>query len=265
MINQPRLIIGEEDLTQYLGPEPRRDQARIEEMSTELKRNIFNTLSIEKNYFEDLTRRLTQECYPLLDVSFFQEPIETSLKDFRLKVPRFNIYPVAGKNCFSYTLEHRHHGPFTPYDLILTFKTEPDLTTHLASPLLKSTDLVENPRGYRANYIYSDKPKAIIKGVVEGVKRSGIIARCLYLNTFLNARVPDVTREEIAKAKKIFGDSMGFVAERKPSDWKGNPEIITTTPLAVVGFDSEHKCYLISNFNLPKSQTAQLNQEPNAE
>ena len=241
------IMLGEEDITRYLGPEPRRNQ----KISEALRKEIIEAgqiLKPEVVYFEDLKDKLAQEDYPKLDLSFLEQSVQIPYKEQPLQVPRFCVYPAEGENEFGFKI--KTSGVTYSYDIEIDFLTRPEIAHQIKIPLLKSTGLINNvPKSWSYRY-QSDKSRIDKKAMKLRLDGSPMFQDEHWIGSYLNVLIPLEVKEQIKSAKTAFDSGLMFIAEKKPSEWNQRM-IITRTPVIMIGFRNDQS-YLISNFNLPK-------------
>ena len=269
------IMLGEEDITRYLGPEPRKDpniQGKLEEQIRDAE---YLTVEFERGFLAEKRRALVEELYQRLDVSFLTQSIVTSIDGRTIQVPRFCVYPLNKSNSFTLGIRGSLQNIFGPlfkpnYGIIANiwngdeptkYSPERRLPSLLLMPLLMSTGLFEEgPLAEREEDLWRESNKSRAERYELAKKMNAPLGSELKLkiSTHLNTLVPRKIKGNIDLLKqrfrlKDYTDGCYLVAEKKGGEWN-NSEVFTTSPIILIGVNDRH-AYFIDSFNQPTEKS----------
>ena len=250
------IMLGEEDITRYLGPEPRKDPGEVETLRRKIRDAEYLTLEAEKDQLAEFRQKLIQELYPRLDVSFLRSHRYAPVGKGEIQVPRFCVYPAVKGNNFS--LRIRASQGFISLNL------EADVWYNNAGegydnkdrqvegpfkiPLLMATGLFDEGLQIRPFWTQSNKSAREKRELGRRIEKiSG--TDDLKIMTWLNTTVPREIKEKL-RANEFNGGHTAknnfIIAEKKPHEW-GQEKLVTLTPMVVVGVH-EGQAYFVDSF-----------------
>lgn len=250
------LMLGDTDIGNYIKEiqlqenEPELDV--IIDRLKSLEEVMENALPAEKLPLEEEHKRLYHKLisseYPSIDVIFLG--MSSTLKievekligynNYEIKVPRFSVYPLYGRNSFSIELGASREIGDSEVQVTMNKKI-PEV---IRESLLKSFEFSDFPKGDSG--VYNDNARNNFRNVPREIRRK--YYDWPNLTSQFNGIIPEETKRSVEEATKYFSrNNILTIAETKPEEWSVT-HLISSDPI-VVGVSKYDGCFLIDHFN----------------